>query len=60
MKEKLGGKLMAEFASLRSKTYSYLIKDDDDDENKKAKVTKTCVVKRKPKFEENKKCLEAT
>ena len=35
MKDKLGGKVMAEFAVLRPKTFSDLI--DNRDENKKAK-----------------------
>ena len=38
MKDKLGGKLMSEFASLWGKIYCY-VPDDDDDENKKAKNT---------------------
>ena len=41
MKYELGGKLMAGFAALRPKTYSYLI--DKDDKNKKPKCTKKCV-----------------
>ena len=49
---------MAKFAGLRAKTYSYLI--DDGSENKKAKGTKSCVIKRKLKFENYKNCLEAT
>ena len=40
------------------KTYSYLI--DDGSEDKKAKVTKKCVIKRKRKCENYKNCLEAT
>ena len=40
MKDKLGGKIMKEFAGLRGKTCSYLI----DDTHKK------CVIKRKLKF----------
>ena len=45
MKYELGGKIMAEFAALRPKTYSYLMDDDDDSEAKKAKRTKKCVIK---------------
>ena len=41
----------------KSKTYSYLI--DDSSEDKKTKDTKMCVVKRKLKFENYKKCLES-
>ena len=44
MKDKLDGKTMTEFASLRSKTYSYLT--GNKNENKKATVTKKCVIKR--------------
>ena len=55
MKEELGGKI--KFAGLRAKTYSYLI--DDGSEDKKTKRTKTCVIKRKLKFENHKSCLEA-
>ena len=58
MKNKLGGKIMTEFVVLRAKTCSYLI--DDDSENKKAKVTKRCVIKRKLKFEDYTHFLEAT
>ena len=46
------------FVGQRPKTYSYLI--DDSSEDKKAKVTKKCVLKRKLKFENYKNCLEAT
>ena len=41
-----------------NKTYSYLI--DDSSEDKKAKGTKTCVIKRKLKFENYKICLKGT
>ena len=41
MKDKLGGKIMKEFAALRSKTYSYLMGDINSD--KKPKGTKKCV-----------------
>ena len=58
MKDELGGKIMTKFVGLRAKTYSYLISDGNED--KKAKGTKTCVIKRKPKFENYKNCLEAT
>ena len=36
---------MTEFAALKPKTYSYL--RDDNEENKKATITKKCVIKRK-------------
>ena len=42
-KDELGGKIIIEFAALRSKAYSYL--DDDGNEHKKSKGTKRCVVK---------------
>ena len=42
-KNELGGKIMKEFVALRAKTYTYLT--DDDGEGKKAKGTKTCVIK---------------
>ena len=57
MKDELDGKIMAEFAALRLKTYSYLT--DDNDENKKAKDTKKCLIKRKIKFKDRIHCLEA-
>ena len=49
---------MTKFVGLGAKTHSYLI--DDSSEDKKAKGTKTCVMKRKLKFENYKNCLEAT
>ena len=42
MKDELGGKIIKEFAALRSKSYSYLT--DDDKNVKKAKGTKKCVI----------------
>ena len=44
MKDELGGKVIAEFATLRPKTYSFLT--DDGKEDKKAKGTKKCVMKK--------------
>ena len=58
MKDKLGGEIIAEFAVLRAKTYSYLI--NYSDENKKSKGTKKCAIKQKLKFKDYKACLEAT
>ena len=64
MKDELGGKimtefvalrLMTEFVALRPKTYSYLT--DDCEEDKKAKITKKCVIKRRLKFNDYKDCL---
>ena len=58
MKDELGGQIIKEFVRLRAKTYSCLI--GNNNEGKKAKDTKKCVIKRKPKFEDYKNCLEAT
>ena len=55
MEDKIGGKIMTEFAALRPKTYSYLM--DDGDSNKEAKETKMCVIKRKLKFNDYISCL---
>ena len=57
MKDELGGKIMKKFVVSRAKTSSYLINDDIED--KKTKGNKTCVIKRKLKFEDYKNCLEA-
>ena len=46
---------LAEFVALRPKTYSYLM--DDCKEDKKAKGTKTCVIKKMIKFDNYKNCL---
>ena len=48
---------MKEFVGLRAKTYSYL--EDNNDEDKTAKSAKKYVIKRKLKFEDYKKQLEA-
>ena len=55
MKDKLGGKIITEFVTLRPKTYSY--STDDGKEDKKAKGTKKCVIKRMIKFNDYKNCL---
>ena len=55
MKDELGGKIITEFVTLRSKTYSYLT--DDGKEDKKAKRTKKCIIKRMIKFDDYKNCL---
>ena len=55
MKDELGGKIITEFVTLRPKTYSLLT--DDSKEDKKAKGTKKCVIKKKIKFNDYKKCL---
>ena len=55
MKDELGGKIIAEFFTLRPKTYSFLT--DDGKEDKKAKGTKKCVIKRMIKFNDYKNCL---
>ena len=55
MKDELGGKVIAEFATSRPKTYSFLT--DGGKEDKKAKGTKKCVTKKMIKFNDYKKCL---
>ena len=55
MKDKLVGKIITEFITLRPKTYSYLT--DDGKEDKKAKGTKKFVIKQMIKFNNYKKCL---
>ena len=55
IKDELGGKIMTEFAALRSKTYSYLM--DDGKNDKKGKGTKKCVIKKIFKFNYYKDCL---
>ena len=55
MKDKLGGKIITEFVTLRPKTCSYLT--DDGKEDEKAKGTKKCVTKRMIKFNDCKNYL---
>ena len=55
MKDELGGTIMAEFVSLRPKTYSYLM--DDGSSDKKAKETKKHVIQRRLKFNDFKNGL---
>ena len=55
MKDELGGKIITEFVTLMPKTYSFLT--DDGKEDKKAKGTNKCVIKKKIKFSDYKKCL---
>ena len=50
MEDELVGLLMKKIVGLRAKTYTYL--KENNDEDKKAKGTKTCVIKRKLKFED--------
>ena len=54
MKDELGGKIMREFVSLRSKMYSYKV---GNSEPKKCKGIKKCVVKKTISFSDYKKCL---
>ena len=55
MKDKLRGRTITEFVTLRPKTHSYLTGNFKED--KKAKGTKKCVIKRMIKFDDYKKCL---
>ena len=57
MRDEFGGKIMKKIVGLRAKTYSYLT--DDNNESKIATGTKIYVIKRKHRFEDYKKCLEA-
>ena len=52
MKDELVGKIMAEYAAPRPKTYSYSI--DDGNSDKKAKGTNKCVIKQRLKFDDYK------
>ena len=44
MEDELGGKIMAKYAGLRAKTYSYLI--DNGSEDKQQKAPKICYDKK--------------
>ena len=55
MKYELKGEIMTEFVSLRPKKYSYLKVDGDYD--KRAKVTKKCIIRRVLQFNDYKDCL---
>ena len=57
MKDKLGEKLMTKFVGLWAKANSYLTNDGSEDRN--PKDTNKYVIKIKPKFENDKKVLEA-
>ena len=48
MKIELGGKIKTQFFGLIAKTDSYV--KDDGREDKKAKGTKKCAIKKKPRF----------
>ena len=52
MKDELGGKIMKEFISLKSKMYSYRV---EESEPKKCKGIKKCVVKKTITFEDYKR-----
>ena len=54
MKDKLGGKIMKEFISLRPKMYSYRV---EESEPKKCKGIKKCVMKKTLSFKDYKRCL---
>ena len=56
MKYELDRQIMKEFVGLRAKKYSYLKYNNCKD--KKAKGTKSCLIKRKLKFQDYKDCLE--
>ena len=58
MKDELGRQVMKKVVGFRAKTYSYLI--DYNDEDKKTKGNEKCVIKRKLKLKDYKKCLEAS
>ena len=55
MKDELGGDIIMEFVALRPKAYSYIT--NNFIEMKKVKGTKKCVVNKKLRFDDYKKCL---
>ena len=51
-KDDLGGKILTEFVALRATTYAYTqLNNDKLEEHKKAKGTKTCVIKKYLNFD---------
>ena len=54
MKDELGGEIVEEFVTLRSKMYAY---KTSKGESKKCKGIKRCVVKKAITFEDHKYCL---
>ena len=50
----MGGKIIIELITLRSKTYAYL--DDDSNDHKKAKSTKKYVIKQNLMFQNFRDC----
>ena len=58
MKDELGGQVMKKVVGFRAKTYSYL--KDYNDEDKKIKGNEKCVIKRKLKLKDYKKCLKTS
>ena len=55
MEDELRGKIMTEFAALRPKSYSCLM--DGGNSDKKAKGTKSCLIKQRLEFNDYKDCL---
>ena len=57
-KDELRGKILTEFVALRAKTYAYTqLNNDKLEEHKKAKGTKTCVIKKHLNFDLYKNAL---
>ena len=54
MKEELGGEIMTEFVTLRTKMYAF---KTGGSESKKCKGIKKCIVKKMISFEDYKNCL---
>ena len=59
MKDKSGGKIMTKFVGIIAKICSYFI-DVGSEDKKVIKSEKKRVIKRKPKFQNYKNCLEAS